>query len=105
MDFICSRPAVPQTVAAMKAGTWFVLWKHRGAPFGKLDRGSQLWLYETKSRQIRWKSRITKCVEFNYAKRWTPSFGQVFVTAKVGRDGVESLSTIVVGAFFAADVV
>ena len=69
MDFICSRPAVPQTVAAMKAGTWFVLWKHRGAPFGKLDRGSQLWLYETKSRQIRWKSRITKCVEFNYASK------------------------------------
>jgi hypothetical protein len=66
--FVTSRSfGLPDSAEAMNEAIWFNLWRNRLWPYRDVQRGDELYWYETSSERIVWRTRISELAAFAYA--------------------------------------
>lgn len=68
MGYVTSRGfKLPGTAGDMDGSMWFNLWRHKLWPYNVLQPGDDLYWYESPSRTIVWKTRVTQVEAFSYS--------------------------------------
>jgi len=66
MEYVISRPELPESSEELSADLYFNLWEKKNWPYSKLQQGDILYWYEVHRKCIVWKSRTIEVERFSY---------------------------------------
>ena len=68
MAYITSRGfLLPRTAVEMDDSIWFNLWRNKLWPYHALQPGDELYWYESPSKRIVWRTRVSQVEAFSYS--------------------------------------